>query len=75
MSLLEIKNLHASAGEKPIPGVSSKQLHILLKKKGIPSAVLNGNADISRYLHPDCIFLTLGAGDVWKIGQKLFKPH
>lgn len=63
------------AGEKPIPGVDSKNLIPLIKKSGVSARLQNGKAaDLSKHLRPDTVFLTLGAGDVWKTGQKIFAP-
>jgi UDP-N-acetylmuramate--alanine ligase len=63
-----------SAGEKPIEGVSSKDLAELLKKSGIQSEYLNGTqtGTLQKQIKEDTIFLTLGAGDVWKTGEHLF---
>jgi UDP-N-acetylmuramate--alanine ligase len=61
------------AGEKPMAGVGSQKLLPFLKKRGIPASFQNGKkADFSRHLNPGTIFLTLGAGDVWKVGEKTF---
>ena len=62
------------AGEKPIRGVSSDKIVPLLKKNKIEAVFLNGSGInvLKSQLTPDSVFLTLGAGDVWKLGQKLF---
>ena len=61
------------AGEKPIAGVDSKKLLPLLKKDGVSARVQNGKGpDLAQYVKPGTVFLTLGAGDVWKTGQKIF---
>ena len=61
------------AGEKPIPGVDSKKLLPLLKKNGVSARIQNGKSpDFAQYVKPGTVFLTLGAGDVWKAGQKIF---
>ncbi len=64
------------AGESPIAGVSSKNLYSLLKKKGKNVSLMNGRhpLDLKEKLKSDTVFLTLGAGDVWKVGQSLFAP-
>jgi len=65
------------AGEKPIPGISSGALSESIKKAGNKNVVyLNGDADqittvISSELKPNDIVLTLGAGNVWAVGEKL----
>ncbi len=62
------------AGEKPIPGVSSDKLVPLLKKKGVKVVLLkDGKADrLADRIEAGTVLVTLGAGDVWKSGQKLF---
>ncbi|MBI3013235.1 MAG: UDP-N-acetylmuramate--L-alanine ligase, partial [Elusimicrobia bacterium] len=65
------------AGEKPIAGVSSKHLAAVLKKNGVNTVLMNGSQGSSFWeeqLGPDTVFLTLGAGDVWKAGQQIFAP-
>lgn len=65
------------AGEKPIPGISSKNLLHVLRRNKVHSILLNGHQPpmfLEQYCKPDTIFLTLGAGDVWKVGQKVFAP-
>jgi len=64
------------AGEDPIPGVSVEQLYegikgyghkdvtLVLEKKEIPGQLL------PRLMPGDMVF-TLGAGDVWKVGEEL----
>jgi UDP-N-acetylmuramate--alanine ligase len=63
------------AGEKPIEGITSEALYEKIKEKG------NGNVsyykdreEALRYLIAEMkrgdILLTLGAGDVWKLGEK-----
>ena len=62
------------AGEPPIPGVSSDILVRALQKNGVRASLLHGNKVkyLRSYLDSETIFLTLGAGDVWKIGEDLF---
>lgn len=64
------------AGEKPIAGVSSKNILDALKKNKVPATLLNGNQVnlLDKYIRPGSVFLTLGAGDVWKVGKKFFAP-
>jgi UDP-N-acetylmuramate--alanine ligase len=66
------------AGEDPIPGVSVQQLYegikghghkdatLVLEKKEIPKRLL------PRLMPGDMVF-TLGAGDVWKVGEELIQ--
>jgi UDP-N-acetylmuramate--alanine ligase len=63
------------AGESPLPGISSE---ILCKSIDHPNRqYLAKNEDLSDrilgQLKPGDIFLTLGAGDGWKIGQKILE--
>lgn len=64
------------AGEKPIPNVSSEKLVSLLEKTRTTVSLLNGGKtrSLENRLKPNTIFLTCGAGDVWKVGEKLFAP-
>jgi UDP-N-acetylmuramate--alanine ligase len=64
------------AGEDPLPGVDSGNLLEAIKAKGHREAVgLSGPGEALGYLrghlHPGDILVTLGAGDVWKIGAEL----
>lgn len=62
------------AGEKPIAGVKSDKLLPLIKKSGIKASLGNGhNPNLKEYLRPENIVLTLGAGDIWKVGESLFR--
>ncbi len=65
-----------AAGEDPIEGVRGENLAALIKKHGhrdvafapdFPSAL----RVLSERLQPGDLLLTLGAGDVWKIGEEL----
>jgi len=61
------------AGEKPIKGINSDALIKKMKKKNVFHA---HNADevidyLDGKLNPGDLVLTLGAGDVWKVGPKL----
>ena len=67
-----------SAGEKKIKGVNSEALCEGIKSHGHKNAVyLDGRKKIISYfnknLQPDDVFLTLGAGDVWEIGEIIAK--
>ncbi len=65
------------AGENPIEGISSYALSESIKQAGNKNVVyLNGDLEqiipvISRELKPHDIVLTLGAGNVWVVGEKL----
>lgn len=67
-----------AAGESPITGVSGETLVERVRAAGHPSVHWMENADgaVSRLipeLHPGDRVLTLGAGDVWKLGVELLK--
>jgi UDP-N-acetylmuramate--alanine ligase len=67
-----------SAGEKEIPGVSGKLIHDLMNKRGHNSSYyIAGQDDISKkvldMLEPGDIVITMGAGNVWQIGESLLK--
>jgi UDP-N-acetylmuramate--alanine ligase len=64
------------AGEDPLPGVDSGHLLEAIKAKGHREADgLSGPGEALGYLRdrlrPGDILVTLGAGDVWKIGEEL----
>ena len=67
-----------SAGEKPIEGVSSSVLLEKIKKLGYSNVLFAGDNDeaighiISNMRRGD-VLLTLGAGNVWKIGEKILE--
>lgn len=65
-----------SAGEKPIKGVNSETLLKRIKKAGHKSAVCIKDKEkaiehIITALQRGDMLLTLGAGDVWKIGEEV----
>jgi UDP-N-acetylmuramate--alanine ligase len=66
------------AGEDPIPGVSVQQLYEGIKGHGHKDVTLVlGKEEIPKRLLPrlmpgDMVF-TLGAGDVWKVGEELIQ--
>lgn len=64
-----------SAGEQPIEGISGQILAEEINKRGHQNVVfLSGENQIIEYINkilkPEDILLTLGAGDVYKIGEK-----
>jgi UDP-N-acetylmuramate--alanine ligase len=66
------------AGEKPIEGVTSEVLYAKMKEKGDENTVyFSDKNEAMKYLISEMragdIFLTLGAGDVWKAGEKLLE--
>ncbi|MBI3292768.1 MAG: UDP-N-acetylmuramate--L-alanine ligase [Elusimicrobia bacterium] len=62
------------AGERPIPGVSA-QLILQAVQASHPDAQLftgaNGLDGLQEMLRPGDLLLTLGAGDVWKVGVEV----
>ncbi|MBI4376224.1 MAG: UDP-N-acetylmuramate--L-alanine ligase [Elusimicrobia bacterium] len=62
-----------AAGEKPLPGVSSRLILESLKSQGVACAAYNGALDVARQMRSGDVVLTLGAGDVWKIGEDLLR--
>jgi UDP-N-acetylmuramate--alanine ligase len=64
------------AGEKPIEGVDSQWFSQKLAAKKIQTARLskeNAVSSLAKAVRPGDVVLTLGAGDVWKIGEDLVK--
>jgi UDP-N-acetylmuramate--alanine ligase len=62
------------AGEKPIEGVSAKMLLDGIKSRGHKDATLIEDPAevvdwVSKNVAPGDILITLGAGDVWKVGE------
>jgi len=64
------------AGEKPIPGVTSKLIYEEMKKLKSSVEYIGKGSKIDKIkegLKPGDILLTLGAGDVWKVGDEFLK--
>jgi len=65
-----------SAGEKPIPGVNSKLIvdTIISSRSGAQLAYLpklkNMRNYLREHLEPGDMLLTMGAGDVWQVGEE-----
>ncbi|MCA9477119.1 MAG: UDP-N-acetylmuramate--L-alanine ligase, partial [Nitrospira sp.] len=64
------------AGETPIPGISGEMLAQAMKEAGHPSVHwVNGDPALAQKireaLQEGDVFLTLGAGDVWKTGKEI----
>ncbi len=59
------------AGEKPIPGVDSSLILRGLRSSGSPASAFPGVLEAMKELRPGDVFLTLGAGDVWKTGEEV----
>lgn len=62
-----------SAGEKPIPGITSDALAAQIRTKGHGEPVRTDKEGAVQYVVSEMkkgdILLTLGAGDVWKLGE------
>ncbi|GAB6991413.1 UDP-N-acetylmuramate--L-alanine ligase [Paenibacillus pini] len=73
-----ITDIYSPAGEKQIEGVHSSKLVDLIVQNSNASArylptkedVLN---DLRERLEPGVVVLTMGAGDIWKVGAELAK--
>ncbi|MBI4654132.1 MAG: UDP-N-acetylmuramate--L-alanine ligase [Nitrospirae bacterium] len=65
------------AGEKPIDGINSALLSKGIKAEGKDVEYIKDKGEISGYLsgylRTGDMFITLGAGDVWKIGEEFLK--
>ncbi len=62
-----------AAGEKAITGITSKIIVDGIRKTGIMALPFPGALEAARDLRPGDVVLTLGAGDVWKIGEDLLR--
>lgn len=67
-----------AAGEPPIAGVSSQVLVDKIREAGHPDVQYEPQrADVANkvlsFLQPGDLFLTLGAGDIWKSGEELLR--
>jgi UDP-N-acetylmuramate--alanine ligase len=67
-----------AAGEQPVPGVSGQAVYEGIKKYGHKDAVYLGGRDeivahLSGTLRDGDLLLTLGAGDVWKLGEAVLE--
>ncbi len=74
---LVIMDIYA-AGEKPIPGVSGQALYEGIKKYGHKDVTYIPDKDkvadhMTAILKPGDLMITLGAGDVWKIGEQVLE--
>jgi UDP-N-acetylmuramate--alanine ligase len=61
------------AGEQPIKGVTSRLIAESVQKSGKRAEFYEGVNGLSDELTRGDIVLTLGAGDVWKIGEQLLE--
>lgn len=63
------------AGEPPVPGITSEKLCLDIKHSCKSFLGKNDNLvdNIKSHLKPNDVFVTLGAGDGWKIGMEILK--
>jgi UDP-N-acetylmuramate--alanine ligase len=69
-----------AAGETPLPGVNGERVADALVRHGHPSVKYEPNARrlpglVRRALNEGEILLTLGAGDIWKVGDALVRAE
>jgi UDP-N-acetylmuramate--alanine ligase len=74
---LVIMDIYA-AGEKPIPGISGQALYEGIKKYGHRDVTFIPDKDkvaahMAAVLRKGDLMITLGAGDVWKIGEQVLE--
>ena len=67
-----------SAGERPIEGISSATLFEKIKKRGYNNTLYLKDKEeairhIISHMSKGDMLLTLGAGDVWKIGDEILQ--
>ncbi len=60
-----------AAGEKPLPGVNSGLILKQLLRNKARAAAFPGALELMKELKSGDVFLTLGAGDVWKLGEEI----
>ena len=68
------------AGEKPIEGVTGEKLYSTISKHGHKNVVfIPDKSAISEYIRsivmPGDMIITLGAGDIWKVGRKITNEY
>jgi UDP-N-acetylmuramate--alanine ligase len=70
--------IYASAREKPDPEVSGRGLYEETRRRSKKGKsffyyedVLEGEAELASFLKPGDLFLTMGAGNNWKLGEAL----
>ncbi|MCX5782373.1 MAG: UDP-N-acetylmuramate--L-alanine ligase [Elusimicrobia bacterium] len=61
------------AGEKPIEGVSSSLIYNSMKSNGKNAQYFKDSDSLIKEIRSGDIILTLGAGDVWKIGEEILE--
>jgi UDP-N-acetylmuramate--alanine ligase len=66
------------AGEQPIPGVSGRQIAEGVAAhghRGVTFVADKGEvaSEVLRVVQPGDMVLTLGAGDVWRVGEEILE--
>jgi UDP-N-acetylmuramate--alanine ligase len=66
------------AGEAEIPGVSGEKLAAAIRASGHPSVTWVDRKDaladrVRSVVQPGDVVITLGAGDIWKVGPQLLE--
>jgi len=69
-----------AAGERPIPGLDGAAIVDVLTRHGHPAARFEPDLEriaalLREEIRPGDIVLTLGAGDVWKVGVALVRAE
>lgn len=70
--VLFVTDIYA-AGEKPLAGVSSSLIVGSARRAGVDARPYVSALEVQKDLRPGDVVLTLGAGDVWKIGEDLLR--
>ena len=60
-----------AAGEKPLPGVTSQLILDGLEKRGLKAERFPGAMEVAKNLRAGDVLITVGAGDVWKLGEEI----
>ncbi|MEW5951829.1 MAG: UDP-N-acetylmuramate--L-alanine ligase [Elusimicrobia bacterium] len=60
-----------SAGEKPIKGISKESIIKEIEKNGKKAYAFSDSYEIARSVKKGDLIVTLGAGDVWKLGYEI----
>ncbi|MEK7390489.1 MAG: UDP-N-acetylmuramate--L-alanine ligase [Elusimicrobiota bacterium] len=71
-TLVYVADIYA-AGEKPMARVSSSLILSSLRSAQVACAPFPGALEVARELRPGDVVLTLGAGDIWKVGEDLLR--
>jgi len=76
--LVIITDIYA-AGEKPIPGVDSQMIQRLALQAGANTIYMKTQEEIESFIRQEIknndLIITMGAGDIWKLGMKLVENN